>query len=73
MTSFTQFLSGILSFLEALISFVANLISGMNQMLIMIPSAINMLVQSIGYMPSILIAFATGLITISVTYLIIGR
>lgn len=69
----TAFLTGIIQFFQAIVSFLENLIVGMGQMLIMIPSAVNMLVQSIGYMPSILVAFATAFITVSVTYLIIGR
>lgn len=73
MSNFTVFLQGLLNFGQALISFVSNLIQGASQMTIMIPSAINMLVQTIGYMPGLLIAFGTAFVTISVTYLIIGR
>lgn len=69
----TEVFESIITFLKAIIMFVMNLQAGVQQMLVMIPNAVSMLTQSIAYMPSILVAFATGFITLSIAYLIIGR
>lgn len=66
-------LNQIVDFFYAIINLVINLVSGIVQMLSMIPSALTMLTNSVAFMPTILIAFAMGLITISVVYLIVGR
>lgn len=50
-----------------------NLVMGVWQMLLMIPSAMSMLTNSIAYMPTVLVAFAIGLITISIVFLVVGR
>ena len=50
-----------------------NLVLGIWQMLTMIPSAMSMLTNSIAYMPTVLVAFAIGLITISIVFLVVGR
>lgn len=60
-------------FLYAVVNLLINMISGIVQMLTMIPAALTMLTNSVAFMPTILIAFAIGLITVSIVYLIVGR
>lgn len=66
-------LKSIGDFIYAVVNLLINLVSGVVQMLTMIPSALTMLTNSVAFMPTILIAFAMGLITISIVYLIVGR
>ena len=63
----------ILGFFETLLDFVGFLIEGLAELLLMIPSAFTMLTYSIGFLPSVLLAFAAVAITISIVFLIIGR
>lgn len=60
-------------FLYAAVNLALNFIGGVIQLLRMIPSALTMVMNSVATMPSVLVAFAVGLISISVVYLIIGR
>lgn len=60
-------------FLYAVVHLLINLVSGVFQMLTMIPSALTMLTSSVAFMPTILVSFAIGLITVSIVYLIVGR
>lgn len=73
MTGIAQFLESILSFLGSVIALVWNFIGGTAQLLVMIPRALSFLNYSLANLPTVLIAFAMGLISISVAYLIIGR
>lgn len=66
-------LKSILGFFETLLSFVGFLIEGLAELLLMIPSAFTMLTYSIGFLPSVLLAFASVAITISIVFLIINR
>lgn len=66
-------LKSILGFFETLLDFVGFLIEGLAELLLMIPSAFTMLTYSIGFLPSILLAFASVAITISIVFLIINR
>lgn len=66
-------LKSILGFFETLLDFVGFLIKGLAELLLMIPSAFTMLTYSIGYLPSVLLAFASIAITISIVFLIINR
>lgn len=66
-------LSGILDFVKTLLSFVEYLVTGLVELLAMIPSAFAMLTYSIGYLPSVLLAFAAVAITLSIVFLILGR
>ena len=66
-------LNSILSFFEMIGQFVLYLINGLAQLFMMIPSAFAMLTVSIGTLPSVLLAFATVAISISIIFLIIGR
>ena len=69
----TSILQGIGDFLYAVVNLLLNLINGLVHLLEMIPSALTMTMNSIAVMPTVLTAFAVGLITVSVCYLVIGR
>ena len=60
-------------FIWAINALVLNLVTGIWQMLTMLPAAMSMLTNSIAYMPTVLVAFAIGLITISIVFLVVGR
>lgn len=66
-------LKSILGFFETLLDFVGFLIEGLAELLLMIPSSFTMLTYSIGFLPSVLLAFASVAITISIVFLIINR
>lgn len=66
-------LKSILGFFETLLDFVGFLIEGLAELLLMIPSSFTMLTYSIGFLPSVLLAFASIAITISIVFLIINR
>lgn len=66
-------LKSILGFFATLLDFVGFLIEGLAELLLMIPSAFTMLTYSIGFLPSVLLAFASVAITISIVFLIINR
>lgn len=66
-------LKSILGFFETLLDFVVFLIHGLAQLLFMIPSAFAMLTYSIGFLPSVLLAFAAIAITTSIVFLIVNR
>lgn len=66
-------LKSMLGFFETLLDFVGFLINGLAQLFLMIPSSFVMLTYSIGFLPSVLLAFASIAITISIVFLIINR
>lgn len=66
-------LKSIGDFIFSIGALILNLLSGLMQMIIMIPSALTMLTSSVAYMPTILVAFAMALITVSIVYLVVGR
>ena len=66
-------LKSILDFFGTLLDFVEYLVTGLVQLITMIPSAFAMLTYSIGYLPSVLLAFAAVAITLSIVFLILGR
>lgn len=66
-------LKSILGFFETLLDFVGYLIHGLAQLLLMIPSAFAMITYSIGFLPSVLLAFAAIAITLSIVFLIVNR
>lgn len=66
-------LKSILDFFGTLLNFVEYLVTGLVQLITMIPSAFAMLTYSIGYLPSVLLAFAAVAITLSIVFLILGR
>lgn len=65
--------SDIIAYLQSILQMIGNILAGMVQLLTMLPSAVSMLLTSIGTMPTVLVAFASGLIMVSVIYLIVGR
>lgn len=73
MTYIIDFLKELGSFFSTLIDIIVNFINQLIAFIKLIPIGVGMLVTSIGYLPSILIVFATLSITISVIYLILGR
>ena len=66
-------LKSVLDFFGTILDFVEYLVTGLVQLLVMIPSAFAMLTYSIGYLPSVLLAFAAVAITLSIVFLILGR
>lgn len=66
-------LKSVLDFFGTILDFVKYLVTGLVQLLAMIPSAFAMLTYSIGYLPSVLLAFAAVAITLSIVFLILGR
>lgn len=68
-----DFLKELGSFFHTLLDMVVNLIQQLITFIMLIPVGVNMLVTSVGYLPSILIVFATLSITVSVIYLVLGR
>lgn len=68
-----SYLKSVIDAILALFAFLGNIIAGTLQMLANIPTALQMLVSTIGYMPTILVGFAMALVTINVVYLIVGR
>lgn len=68
-----DFLKELGSFFQTLLDMVVNLIQQLITFIMLIPVGVNMLVTSVGYLPSILIVFATLSITVSAIYLVLGR
>lgn len=68
-----EFFKSILSAISTLFDVLSYLVTGLVQLFVMIPSAFDMLAYSIGFLPTVLLAFASVAITISIVYLIIGR
>lgn len=66
-------LKSVLDFFGTILDFVEYLVTGLVQLIAMIPSAFAMLTYSIGYLPSVLLAFAAVAITLSIVFLIVGR
>lgn len=73
MTYIIDFLKELGSFFTTLIDIVVNFFHQLITFIKLIPIGVGMLVTSVGYLPSILIVFATLSITISVLYVILGR
>lgn len=67
------FLQSVSSFFQAILSLIINIVVGSLQLVQMIPTGLNYLVTSIGYMPAAFSAVAFALVTLSVVYLVIGR
>lgn len=63
----------VLDFLGTVLAFIEYLVTGLVQLFAMIPSAFAMLTYSIGYLPTVLLAFAAVAITLSIVFLILGR
>nr|DAG83213.1 MAG TPA: hypothetical protein [Inoviridae sp.] len=66
-------LKSIMDFFGAILDMVKYLVTGLVQLFALIPQAFAMLTYSIGFLPSVLLAFAAVAITLSIIYLIVGR
>lgn len=66
-------LKSIMDFFGTLLDMVKYLVTGLVQLFALIPQAFAMLTYSIGFLPSVLLAFAAVAITLSIIYLIVGR
>lgn len=63
----------ILSFLETAVMWVVNLTEGLYNMIILVGKSVGMVSNTVAFLPSELIVFATAVISVCVVYLIIGR
>lgn len=66
-------LKSIMDFFGTILDMVKYLVTGLVQLFALIPQAFAMLTYSIGFLPSVLLAFAAVAITLSIIYLIVGR
>ena len=66
-------LSQIVNTIIAIVSFFVHSIESFINLLVHLPSYITFLTQSIGFLPAILIPFATASISIYVILMIVGR
>lgn len=68
-----KFFDWVVDTVSALIEFLWTLIKGLIQLISLIPTAVNLLTNAIGILPSIMVAFATATITVSVIFILVGR
>ena len=68
-----EFFKSIINTISTLFDFVSYLINGLVELFAMIPSGFSLLSYSIGFLPTVLLAFASVAVTLSIIYLIIGR
>lgn len=68
-----EFFKSILNAIITVFDMLSYLVTGLVQLFAMIPSGFAMLTYSIGFLPTVLLAFASVAITISIVYLIVGR
>lgn len=68
-----EFFKSIFNAITTVFDMLSYLVTGLVQLFSMIPSGFAMLTYSIGFLPTVLLAFASVAITISIVYLIIGR
>lgn len=68
-----EFFKSILNSITTVFDMLSYLVTGLVQLFAMIPSGFAMLTYSIGFLPTVLLAFASVAITISIVYFIIGR
>lgn len=68
-----EFFKSILNAITTAFDMLSYLVTGLVQLFVMIPSGFAMLTYSIGFLPTVLLAFASVAITLSIVYLIIGR
>lgn len=73
MSYIIDFLKELGEFFRTALDMAVNFIQQLLTFIKLIPVGVNMLVTSVGYLPSILIVFATLSITVSVIYLVLGR
>lgn len=68
-----NFFDWLVDTISSLLEFLWTLIKGLIQLISLIPTAVNLLTNSIGILPSLLVGFATATITISVIFVMVGR
>lgn len=68
-----HFFEGVFSFFDTILDMVKYLVTGLLQLFAMIPQAVGMLTYSIGFLPAMLLAFASVAITLSIVFMIVGR
>lgn len=68
-----EFFKAALDFFGMIIHFLEFLLKGIAQLLLLIPQAAGMLMYSIGYLPSVVLAFAAVAITLSIVFLLVNR
>ena len=68
-----KFFTWIVDTITSLVEFLWTLVKGIIQLISLLPTAVNLLTNSIGILPSILVGFATATITISVIFVMVGR
>ena len=73
MSYIIDFLKALGQFFQTALDMAVNFIQQLLTFIKLIPVGVNMLVTSVGYLPSILIVFSTLSITVSVIYLVLGR
>ena len=73
MSYIIDFLKELGEFFHTALDMAVNFIQQLLTFIKLIPVGVKMLVTSVGYLPSILIVFATLSITVSVIYLVLGR
>ena len=70
---FQNFFVSIASTIESLISLVFSLIQSLFDLIKMLPTMITITTSAIGFLPDMVMLFATLSITVSVIYLMVGR
>lgn len=68
-----DFLSTIANSLALFLQFIGQTVTGLFQVFALTFQALGWLTVSIGYMPSVLVGFATTGIVLSILYLLLGR
>lgn len=68
-----KFFTWIVDTITSLVEFLWTIVKGIIQLISLLPTAVNLLTNSIGILPSILVGFATATITISVIFVMVGR
>lgn len=68
-----EFLQWLGSIIETIFNFFANLLSSFISFFKIIPTIIIFVTSSIGYLPSMVMVFATVGITVSILFLVLGR
>lgn len=68
-----EFFDWVVDTVTSLLDFVWQMVNGLLKLIGMLPSATTTLTDSVDYLPSILMGFATATVTISVILMIAGR
>lgn len=71
--SIVDFFTSLFDIIGAVVSLGLNLITGLLDLLFLIPKGVSFLTNSLGALPSFLLAFASVTITVSVIFIIVNR